>query len=63
LFKLAESIGIALGATVTGILSDHLSSRAGGIGWALAAAMACILAIAGTILMVTRRRLRAQAST
>jgi MFS family permease len=62
-FKLAESIGIALGATVAGILSDHLSSRAGGIGWALAAAMACILAITGTILMVTRQRLRVQAST
>jgi MFS family permease len=60
LFKLAESVGIALGTSVTGILSDRLSSHAGGIGWALAVAMACILAITGTVLIVARRKLRAR---
>jgi MFS family permease len=63
LFKLAESIGIALGASVVGVLSDRLSSHADGIGWALAAAMASILAITGTVLIVTRRKLPARAPT
>jgi MFS family permease len=55
-FKLAESIGIALGASITGVLSDHLSSQ-GGVGTALAAAMACILTITTTALIVARQRL------
>jgi CubicO group peptidase (beta-lactamase class C family) len=42
--------------------ADHLSSSAGGIGWALAAAMACILTITSTVLFVTRRKLRAEIS-
>jgi predicted MFS family arabinose efflux permease len=58
LFKLAESVGIAVGATAVGVLSDHLSQRPGAIGAALAAALSCILAITAVILIITRRQVR-----
>jgi len=58
LFKLAESVGIAVGATAVGVLSDHLAQRPGAIGAALAAALSCILAITAVILIITRRQVR-----
>jgi predicted MFS family arabinose efflux permease len=60
LFKLAESVGVAVGAVVVGMLSDHLSRGSSGIGSALAAATFSILAVTGTALLITRRKLKAR---